>query len=175
MKIRPNIFLTSDSHFGHQKMVEWGHRKETHNEDMVEAWNLVVGKDDVVLHLGDLTMCNKEQTQKWTLRLNGEKYLILGNHDDNSDKWYQDCGFTVIPDAHYDRHDRSGNLEHFLLTHEPIVPLPIGWYNIHGHLHGDKHRNIATSNYHFDVGVDAIGFKPKPLFEIMALFTNIKV
>lgn len=169
MKIRPSIFLISDTHFGHQKMIDLGYRKESHNEDIIRNWNSVVSKKDVVLLLGDLTMVNKEETMKFTKRLNGRKYLILGNHDDNSSKWYKDCGFEVIPPAMYFSHTKYDEAVKVMFTHEPVLPLPVDWINIHGHLHGDNHRNIGTSSSHYDVSYDRIHI-PKPLYEILALF-----
>lgn len=173
MRIRPDIFLTSDTHFGHQKMVEWGHRKESHNEDIVKAWNSAVGRDDTVLHLGDLSMANKESTLKWTLKLQGKKYLILGNHDGHSESWYKDCGFTILPNAYYKTHDKYGTDLRVLFTHEPVIPLPEKWFNIHGHLHGDSHRGIETTDHHFDVGVDPLGFKPMRLYQLLDIFKKI--
>lgn len=168
MKIRPSIFLTADTHFGHQRIEDWCERKKSHNEDMVRKWNSVIKKQDVVLHLGDLTMTNKETTIGWTKRLKGRKYLIRGNHDGNSVSWYADCGFTVIPPSLYFIMDKYENKTYVCFTHEPIVPLPKGWFNIHGHLHGDDHRGIETSDSHFDVGVDSMGYKPIPLYDLLA-------
>jgi len=168
MKIRPSIYLVSDTHFGHQKIEDWSKRKASHNEDIVKAWNSVIKKHDVVLHLGDLSMTNKETTSGWTKRLRGRKYLILGNHDNHSVSWYADCGFTVIPPALYFVKDKYENRKYICFTHEPIKPLPEGWFNIHGHLHGDNHRGIKTTGKHFDVGVDAIGYQPVPLYSLLA-------
>jgi len=173
MKIRPNIWLTSDFHFGHSKMWNhWKHREEGFEEDLIEAWNSVVGKKDIVLHLGDLTLANKEKTKDWTSKLKGKKYLILGNHDGHSVGWYADVGFTVIPDAYQVFRSWDENMK-VLFTHEPVIPLPVGWFNIHGHLHGDNHRGIKASNWHHDVGVDAIGFKPVKLVTIIEHFRAV--
>lgn len=171
MKITPSIFLTSDTHFGHSKIVTagWGVRKETFNEDIIEAWNSVVTRDDIVLHLGDLTMANKETTLKWTSQLKGRKYLILGNHDNSSISWFKDVGFTVIPNAHKRFKDKYENWFDVIFTHEPVWNLPKGWFNIHGHLHGNMHRGRQPNEFqYFDVGVDAIGYKPKRLYELLA-------
>lgn len=173
MKIRPSLYLTSDTHFGHQKMIDWGHRDEHHNEAIIKAWNAVIGKNDAVLHLGDLTMTNKETTREWTAQLNGTKYLVRGNHDGNSDTWYKDLGFDTIPNCYKSFHDKYDHNYHVLFTHEPVLNLPQDWFNIHGHLHGDNHRNILTTDHHFDVGVDAHDFAPVKLSEILTEFTNL--
>lgn len=181
MTIKPNIFLTSDTHFGHQSIVDWGHRKPTHNEDMIASWNACIRKEQhpVILHLGDLTFANRDQTEQWVKQLGGEKYLIKGNHDNKSDKWYQDLGFTVIPPAYFQFQDKYGKWYRVLFTHEPVMPLPFDqrhtgdeWFNIHGHLHGDNHRNIFTTENHFDVGTDAHNHGLLQLAQIMSFFKS---
>lgn len=173
MNIKPSIYLTSDTHFGHQSLVGWGERSESHNEDMVEAWNTVIGKHDTVLHLGDLSFVNKENTARWTHLLKGKKYLVRGNHDSASDTWFSYVGFTVLPALFETFKDKYGNSLKILFTHEPIFDLPDGWFNIHGHLHGDNHRNIITTKHHYDVGVDAHGYKPILLAKILDHFKHI--
>lgn len=175
MKIRPDIFLTSDTHFGHKNITTkgWGERTPSFNEDIIRAWNSVVKPKDVVLHLGDLTMANKMETLEWTKQLNGKKFLVLGNHDDHSESWYEEVGFTVIPDAHESMVDKYGNWTNYLFTHEPVSNLPVGWYNIHGHLHGNSHRGILPDKAKYlDVGVDSLGFVPKRLYEIINLLNK---
>ncbi len=175
MRIRPSIFVVSDTHFGHAKMVDiWGVRRENHNEEMIRVWNDTIKNDDVVLHLGDLTMVNKEATKAFTLKLNGRKYLIRGNHDGNSDTWYKQCGFEVIPAAFQRFGQKDGSWMPVMFTHEPVYDLQKGWFNVHGHLHGDMHRgNVPNGDFYFDAGVDANEFKPVALFEILAKFKPI--
>ena len=169
MRIRPSMFITADTHFGHSKLWDtWEHRKEGFEEELIKAWNSVVTKNDNVLHLGDLSICNKEKTMEWTEQLRGKKYLIRGNHDGSSDTWFRDCGFEVIPNAYQKFGQKDDTYIHVLFTHEPAFDLPKNWYNIHGHLHGDDHRGIETTEKHFDVGVDAAGDEPLKLSEILA-------
>ena len=176
MRIRPSIYLCADTHFGHSKLWStWEHRKEGFEEELIEAWNSVVTKNDVILHLGDLSICNKEKTNAWTKQLKGKKYLILGNHDSGSDSWFRDCGFEVIPSAYQKFGQKDDSYIHILFTHEPVrESLPDGWFNIHGHLHGGGHRASLKSPVHIDVGVDAIGFKPVPLYKILSDYIKPK-
>lgn len=167
MIIRPSIFLTADTHFGHSKTyTHWKQRFEGFEEMIVKDWNRVVNKKDIVLHLGDLTLCNKEKTQYYTSRLNGKKYLILGNHDSHSITWYRECGFTVIPACFWIYKDKYENYTKFLFTHIPVDPLPENWFNLHGHCHGNSHRGELPTIRHCDVGIDIFN-KPIQLFEII--------
>jgi calcineurin-like phosphoesterase family protein len=78
------IFLTSDSHFGHFNVIKYCNRPFTTVEEMNEAlianWNAVVGQEDIVFHLGDFSF-HERYVEEFLSRLNGYKFLILGNHD----------------------------------------------------------------------------------------------
>jgi calcineurin-like phosphoesterase family protein len=78
-------FFTSDTHFGHAKAIEHGRPFASvpeMEEVMVERWNKVVGHSDVVFHLGDFAMGQREfVVPHFGRRLNGLKYLVAGNHD----------------------------------------------------------------------------------------------
>lgn len=169
MKITPNTFFTADTHFGHEKLIELQGRNQDFDQEIITAWNSVVSKQDVVIHLGDLTMISKEKTAKITQQLKGRKYLIRGNHDTASEGWYKDCGFIVLPKL-YETFCVDDVWYNFVFTHEPVASLPLfdGWFNVHGHLHGNSHRGIAPDGFHYcDVGVDAIGYKPIRLAKVI--------
>jgi len=82
-----NIWISSDQHFGHKNILEFepvrikhmeadgfvGH----HDDWLVQKWNEQVGKDDLVIHLGDMMF---KGLQTYPQRLNGTVLLILGNH-----------------------------------------------------------------------------------------------
>ena len=75
------VFFTSDTHFGHNGIIECTHRPFKNSDEMDEAlialWNQTVGPNDIVFHLGDFCWGG---TQKWVeilKRLNGVKYLII--------------------------------------------------------------------------------------------------
>jgi calcineurin-like phosphoesterase family protein len=79
-------FYTSDTHFGHEKLLELDPRRkeafgtvENMNETLIANWNSVVTWEDVVFILGDVSMHGKNLHHFF--RLNGTKVLINGNHD----------------------------------------------------------------------------------------------
>lgn len=82
-----NIFFTSDTHFNHERILTMGNGRpfysiETHNESLINNWNAVVKDDDQVYVLGDFAWANEpRQITSILSRLNGKKYLIIGNHD----------------------------------------------------------------------------------------------
>ena len=89
------MFFTADTHFGHRLMaLQRGHapgagsrddvtleQVRAHDEDIVASWNSVVSAEDVVWHLGDLTLKHTAEIADILCRLNGRIRLVLGNHD----------------------------------------------------------------------------------------------
>ena len=75
----PNLFVISDTHFGHANIIKYCNRPfssvEEMNERMIENWNSVVTVQDHVYHLGDVYFGN--ETSNFFHRLNGKKRLIL--------------------------------------------------------------------------------------------------
>ena len=167
MKINKQWFLIADTHFGHSHLCDLTERPPEYNEMIIKGWNSVVNKKDIVLFLGDLSFVNKQKTIEYCKQLNGRKYMIRGNHDGAGDRWYQDCGFEVVEPIYKRFEDKYGNYIPVLFTHEPVLDLPQGWYNIHGHLHGNNHRGEKPTNRHFDVSIEAIDYKPKRIYEIL--------
>ena len=95
-------WIISDTHWHHKNIIEYCNRPfssvEEMDNTMIKKWNSVVGKDDIVWHLGDFAMGTKEQITQIVEQLNGRIYLILGNHDNHTMKWYYDCGFAKVYD-----------------------------------------------------------------------------
>lgn len=79
------LFFTSDTHFGHRNIIKYCERPFSCIEEMDDAlianWNRVVGKDDIIFHLGDFAMGGSAEWSRLLQKLNGKIYLILGNHD----------------------------------------------------------------------------------------------
>lgn len=133
----PNIFMTSDHHFGHKNILKFEpHARnfdsiEEHDEYLVQMWNEVVKPKDLVFHLGDLIF--PTYAVKYVARLNGRKRLIMGNHDWKKDKiiapYFERMGGCAYIDRGY------------VLTHIPMrmedsgKDPERGKINLHGHLH----------------------------------------
>ena len=87
MPRRRNIFFTSDQHFSHTNCVKFDKRPfnsvEEMDEHFVKTWNKQVRKWDIVYVLGDFVW-NTVKTHEYVelmKKLNGEKHLVIGNHD----------------------------------------------------------------------------------------------
>lgn len=98
------LFVTSDWHIGHKNILMYAQRPyETHEEctfDIIKRYNEIVGPNDVCINLGDLTMHvpkkKYQQYQQHLNVLNGIKFLVRGNHDEEPDHFYTDGGFNII-------------------------------------------------------------------------------
>lgn len=82
------ILHTSDTHFNHEKILEWSRQSyktaDDMNLDIVKIWNSVAEPDDIIYHKGDFafkTGQKKEETRKIVSLLNGKIHLLKGNHD----------------------------------------------------------------------------------------------
>jgi len=153
------IFFTSDLHIHHANIIKYCQRPFNSVEEMDNAiinnWNSVVAQDDSVWVLGDFTMSSDKYLIDRTLsRLNGNKYLVLGNHDSSA------CKFSSLWSWVYDLTHISVESKTLVLCHYAMRV----WYKSHHgswHLYGHSHGSLPEeNNLSFDVGVDAWGYTP---------------
>jgi calcineurin-like phosphoesterase family protein len=167
MKLTPTTFIIADTHFYHKNIVAYEGRPEDYNELIVRNWNHLVTKKDTVLHLGDLHLTNFTAAYKIISKLNGHKYLIRGNHDGASETHYHKLGFEIIEPI-YKRFTNSHGTSTLLFTHEPVQGLPEKWFNVHGHIHLNQHRDIPLTKRHINMSVEVIDYTPVPLYDILS-------
>lgn len=150
---RPDFFV-SDTHFGHHNIIKFEPEKrpfasiEEHDAELVKRWNAKVGPNDLVLHCGDVFFGQGHQVLR---RLNGEKWLVLGNHDQYNWKHYQGH-FTQFMGV-YDNRDG------LVFTHIPIHESAIErrWkFNVHGHEHSLPPRSAR----HINISIENTGLAP---------------
>lgn len=83
-----NIWFTSDSHFGHNRVQQFCPNTrsqgtlEEHDELLIYNWNQCVQRGDRIYHLGDFSFGSVEYTEALLKRLKGDIHLIYGNHDE---------------------------------------------------------------------------------------------
>ena len=79
-----NYFI-ADLHFGHKNCLAFDNRPfktiEEHDGELIKCWNDKVGIEDDVYILGDISWHNTTKTIEIFKNLNGNKHLIIGNHD----------------------------------------------------------------------------------------------
>lgn len=151
------VFLTGCTHFNHANIIRLANRPfdsvTEMNETMIQNWNRVVQPQDRVYHLGDFAYGNAYNRNKIFERLNGDIFLLQGNHDpDNWGKMY---------------HTIKHQGRRVVLMHYPIEEWD-GWFrgNIHCHCHTHK-PEFRTAERRYNVGVDSTNFTPVPLSVIV--------
>jgi len=152
-------FFTSDEHYGHAGILKYCDRPfdtiEEHDAELIRRHNLVVSKNDIVVHAGDFCWCNTyKDAQKYISNLNGNHIFIVGSHDHwlpNSAKymWRKTIDGQFIVVCHYAM--RVWERSHYNSWH------------LYGHSHGKLEPNFGKS---VDIGVDCWGFRPVSFEEI---------
>ena len=123
--------IISDTHFG-DKDLQANVKNRPNDEDYIKLINSKVGKNDLLICLGDVGDIEIAR------RLKGYTILIAGNHDAGMSN-YKDVFDEVY----------AGALivgEKLILSHEPV---DVPWaFNIHGHVHSGE---PMSDNQHFNV------------------------
>ena len=183
MRIR--IFAVADLHFGHESIVKHFGRNhlfntiEDHDEFLIKRWNSVVKDLDLVYVLGDFVWnkCSRKYFAEIMSRLNGDKILIIGNHDRITEFQAIKLGFkSAFYSARIKRKKTIINLSHFpyKLPFWKLIWLKFrgikvkqfkealnddGNWLIHGH----THRTELINPFHkksICVSCDALDFRP---------------
>lgn len=163
------IWFTADLHHGHDRIVGFANRPTTPEKQeewlINDVWNRYIKKKDRVYVLGDLSMANRKDAEKFISKLNGQKFLILGNHDNNIHNSPAFAQISQIKDFNY---SQFGLNLHIVLCHYPMLSWNRsvhGSWHLYGHVHGRlKHPGLAM-----DVGIDNSDFeghRPLNLYQI---------
>lgn len=178
-----NIWLTSDLHLMHSKSFLWEPRGFSSTEEMCEAiverWNSVVDKGDLVYNLGDIALSDTDAAIPYLQRLNGYQVWLRGNHDSDNrvNKVLDAC-----PNIHllgglnssYATIIKSGKWR-FYLSHYPTLTgnfdekhLNHCLISLHGHTHQQANFLQPNNPFLYHVGLDSHNCYPVNLEEIKA-------
>lgn len=182
------VFVTSDIHFCHDNIIKYCNRPFATSEEMnakiIEKWNKVVSFDDDVYILGDFALIREENHENkfkklvyLTQSLNGNKYLLFGNHDYFSIDEYKEAGFKDvyqgILEIQLNKH--WWNMCHYEMTFWNNSHR--GSYHLFGHEHWPyqivpKHsvyEEMKWSERKYNVCMDANGYKPVNINELVKI------
>ena len=164
------IFFTSDTHFGHSKIIDYCKppftSKPDHHKTNKLNNNHTVGQDDTVFHLGDFAYGNSQFIANIIKQLNGNIILIKGNHDlRNMNPTLYNIFSDVVYQARILIDKQTVYLNHF-----PFLCFDHGDINLYkdnysiqlfGHVHSgpltsseDVNRLNILFPTQYDVGVD---------------------
>lgn len=174
------IFLISDTHFGHKNIIKYCTRpfRDKYEMDrvMIDNWNRTVSHDDTVIHLGDFAFLSQDLTREVIESLNGNKILVMGNHDTRGEAFYLRAGFKEVYDlapgmvikyttfcmSHYPYRDTMQKERGHLINRAPVR---MGTPLVHGHVHTlwSVRENMVN------LSVDVRNFYPVPLEQVQEL------
>jgi calcineurin-like phosphoesterase family protein len=161
-----SIYFSSDHHFGHAAGRAFYRRPfssvDEMDREMIARWNLVVGPDDEVWHLGDFAV--RQAPERVTCLLNvlhGRKHLVVGNNDDEA---VTGCPGWASVQTYA---ETTVNATKLVLCHYPFRTwrdMAKGSVNLHGHSHG----RLKPLHRQFDVGVDVRDFRPVRIEQMLS-------
>ncbi len=189
-----NIFVSADHHLGHANIIKYTNRPfkdvDEMDEVLISNWNKVVGSNNLVFYLADLTLGDIETAAGYFKQLNG-KIFVLANNWHHDKRWlpknflgpmvleYPDYVHSIghveiifpltvleIPSLGKDGHPLAITLCHY--------PLAVwdrkhyGGWHLHGHCHGSY--QYSDNDYVMDVGVDCTDYQPINLKDIKNTF-----
>jgi calcineurin-like phosphoesterase family protein len=164
-------YFTSDTHFGHVNIIEYEKEfrpfstVEEMNEALIENWNKVVKPNDRVYHLGDF--CFGPHNIQIAGRLNGQKRLVMGNHDKYPAQEYL---------KYFDKIYGVKFWEKCILSHIPVHirqmhgKMKRCLLNVHGHMHS---KNMPELEY-FNVSVEKHNLTPVHADIIFSYVNNLQ-
>lgn len=188
------VFVTSDHHAGHQRILELSSRPFTSLDEMhhamIQRHNAVVPTDGLTIILGDLSTESQWQVGlEFARQLNGRLWLVPGNHDPVSATKrdffrrmpaYQQVFEVIVEHFRMRLNGRAVHFSHYPYrgdhsAHDRFAsvrlrdPGPQGDPIVNGHVH-ELWRILDNQ---INVGVDVRDFTPVPLTTIEAELTSI--
>jgi calcineurin-like phosphoesterase family protein len=180
MKNKQKTWITTDTHFNHERLKTLGRgRPDDYEERILESMRQNIKPGDTFIHLGDICMGDDSDAHFRMFVLypllnimeDVQKVLVRGNHDHKSYSWYKNHGWDVVCEAQIIRHHKK----RILLSHIPFLEKHVRAmgcdYHFHGHFHGTNDRanrriELYNHNFHFDVAPDNNEFKIYSLDEV---------
>ena len=182
------IFITSDTHYGHKNLVRGVTNWRTQdgeipiestrdfetidmmNQQLVDNINTLVGQDDTLIMLGDVSFGGFENIEIFLDRLICQNiHLILGNHDMHIQNNRGNIQSRFLSIQHY--LEVNINDRNFVLCHYPLQSwhgLNKGVIQLHGHTHLGNNKKFGKGKK-MDVGVDGNDLKPYSIDEIIKI------
>lgn len=189
-----DIWFTSDLHLGHKNVLEFQGRPfesiEEMNGALITAINRNAKANDILYILGDVAYRNEggftaAANMISTLRCKKIR-LVLGNHDaDYAKQWARSGLFESVTRFEEFNARGFGYQANLTLCHYPLLQWNRSRHNgkkdsipsimVHGHVHGGYEGNVRNASegvFRFDCGVDANGYAPVHIKDIISLFSS---
>jgi len=173
-----NIWIISDTHFFHDKIIEYCNRPKNHTNKIFKNL-MAIPEKDILIHLGDISIGREiEVYEKFIKPLKCTKILVKGNHDRKSNNFYLEHGWDFVC---YSFSDTYFNKK-ILFTHFPKHTDGYD-FNIHGHLHSNvykweqltKENKNFINERHLLFAVESTNYRPMKLNYIIDKFEKFQL
>jgi calcineurin-like phosphoesterase family protein len=179
-------WFTADLHLGHARIIDLCNRPFADvyemNNAIIENWNACVAEEDAVFVAGDVALGRIDESLSLVHRLNGQKFLVPGNHDrcwsgnkpfsELNIQRYFSVGFYLVGDeifwpsyegianrpirlCHFPYIGDSRDEEDRFASYRPQATSNDEWL-----LHGHVHNKWKVNGNMINVGVDVWDFSP---------------
>lgn len=146
-------YYISDWHYGHANCISFDGRPfvscEQMNGELIKRWNQVITNRDSVFVLGDMFWCKGDEAVDVLEKLNGQKFLVKGNHDRCHDTKFVKQFASIKEYMEVEDEGRK-----VVLCHYPIPCFKnhcYGWYHLYGHVHTSfEHGMMMHDRYLFE-------------------------
>ena len=129
------------------------------DQAMMDAWYERVDVDDTIICLGDVSVDGSilAHHQEWWREARGATWLVLGNHDVAPVNQMRplEVDRTAVTMA-------APGDPPLLLTHVPLLQVPTGCVNVHGHVH---QKESPSRNRHINVSAKQLDYRPAKMSE----------
>ena len=134
------------------------------NHHLLREWSRQVRTGDTIICLGDVAHPDAWRNRGTVLDLRncpGKRLLVVGNHDVDpvNQVWPLEVDRTAVTLA-------APGDPPLLLTHVPLLEVPHGCVNVHGHVH---QKESPSRNRHINVSVEQLHYRPAKLSDIRRL------
>ena len=173
------IYLTSDTHFSHDKKFIYEPRGFNNIRDMnmaiVERWNKTVPLNAIVYHLGDMALGDIDDAIQYIKYLNGKIIWLLGNHctENKINKILSQCPNISVPNEKYALIEKFGK-KSFYLSHYPTITFNFDdkyfsrhVFSLHGHTHQQTNWMDPKNPFLYHVGMDSHNCTPVHIDEVI--------
>ena len=167
-----STWIWSDLHLGHTVAILAFDRPFRNTAQMdaalIEAWREAVADDETIVCLGDISAegyMHVGHEQMWNAAP-GHKRLVLGNHDVDLVNRVRTLETETSAAALVAPGDPD-----LVLTHVPLIEVPLGCVNAHGHLH---EKPSPTRDRHINVSVEQLDYRPVRMTEVRRLAQRLR-
>lgn len=169
------VFFTSDTHFGHSKLLTFYKTPFSSIEErdnlIIKNWNSVIEKEDVVFHMGDFSVaCPTKRLVSIIYSLNGRIYLCEGSHDKDSIREGRRI-FSGISDTYYLKYCGA----EIFMSHFNHKVWPKSHYNswqIHGHSHNGLDLYNEKEGKILDACIDGSNYTPLSFEQVASIMST---